>query len=58
MVPGKGVYVAQINREFALEEEKRKIEELMEKIIFIAKNNNIEKKELQQMWEILSEEAK
>ena len=53
MIPGKGVYVAKINRELALEEEKRKIEELMEKILFIAKNNSIEKKELQDIWKIL-----
>ncbi len=58
MIPGKGVYVAKINRELALEEEKRKIEELMEKILFIAKNNSIERKELQDIWKILCEEDK
>ena len=58
MVPGKGVYVAKINRELALEEEKKKIEELIEKIIFIARTNNITNKEIKDMWEILEQEIK
>ena len=56
MIPGKGVYVSKINYELALEEEKRHIEELMEKIMNIAKNNNISKKELKEIWQILEEE--
>ncbi len=58
MIPGKGVYVAKINRELALEEEKKKIEELIEKIIFIARTNNITNKEIKDMWEILEQEIK
>ena len=57
-VPSKGFYVAKINREIALEEQLSKIEELMDKIITIAKLNNINKKTLNEMFNILYEENK
>ncbi len=55
MVPGRGVYVSKINRELALEEERKKIEDLMEEIIVIAKTNNILESELKEIFSILWE---
>ena len=55
-VPSKGFYVTKINKDVALEEQMHKIEELMDKAIAIAKLNNIKKKTLNEMLNILYEE--
>ncbi len=52
-VPSKGFYVTKINKDVALEEQMHKIEELMDKAITIAKLNNIKKKTLNEMLNIL-----
>ena len=57
-VPSKGFYVAKINKEVVLEEQLNKIEELMDKAVVIAKMNNINKKTLNEMLNILYEEDK
>ena len=57
-VPSKGFYVAKINKDVALEEQLNKIEELMDKAVAIAKMNNITKKTLNEMLNILYEEDK
>ena len=57
-VPSKGFYVAKINKEVVLEEPLNKIEELMDKAVVIAKMNNINKKTLNEMLNILYEEDK
>ena len=55
-VPSKGFYVAKINKDIALEEQLNKIEELLDKAVNIAKMNNINKKTLNEMLDILYEE--
>lgn len=55
-VPSKGFYVAEINKDFIREEQFNKIQELLEKALIIAKNNNIPKKDLFEMLNILDEE--
>ncbi len=55
-VPSKGFYVAKINKELVLEEQLNKIEELMDQAVVIAKMNNINKKTLNEMLNILYEE--
>lgn len=57
-VPSKGFYVAEINREIAREEQLNKIEELLEKAIWIAKEIDEPKKTLEEMIKILYEEEK
>ncbi len=57
-VPSKGFYVAKINKDVALEEQLNKIEELIDKAVNIAKMNNINKKTLNEMLNILYEEDK
>ncbi len=57
-VPSKGFYVAKINKDLAREEQLNKIEELMDKAVMIAKMNNINKKTLNEMLNILYEEDK
>ena len=57
-VASKGFYVAKINKDIALEEQLNKIEELLNKAIDIAKMNNIKKKVLNEMINILYEEDK
>lgn len=57
-IPAKGFYVAQINREIALERELNKIEDYLEKAVHIAKTNSISKKTINEMLEILYEEEK
>ena len=57
-VPSKGFYVVKINKELALEEQLNKIEELMDKAVAIAKMNDIKKKTLNEMLNILYEEEK
>ena len=55
-VASKGFYVAKINKDIALEEQLNKIEELIDKAVDIAKMNNIKKKVLNEMIDILYEE--
>ena len=57
-IPSKGFYVAKINKDIALEQQLNKIEELINKAIIIAKVNNIKKKTLNEMLNILYEEDK
>ncbi len=55
-IPAKGFYVAQINKDLAREEQLNKIQGLMDSAIEIAKLNNVTKKELKEMIDILYEE--
>ncbi len=55
-IPSKGVYVNKINRELAREEQLKKLEKLMENAINIAKINNISKKEIKDLVNVLYEE--
>ena len=57
-IPGKGFYVEKINKNIALEEQLNKIESLITSAIEIAKMNNIEKKTIIDMLNILYEEEK
>ena len=56
-VPSKGFYVAKINKDIALEEQLNRVEELMDKAVNIAKINNINKKTLNEILNILYEET-
>ena len=55
-IPSKGFYVNEINHELALEEQLNKIEQLIDKAVLLAKENNIKKKELKEIIDILYEE--
>ncbi len=55
-IPSKGIYVAKINKDIAKEEQLNKIESLLDKGVTIAKINNISKKDLIKMLNILYEE--
>ncbi len=55
-VPAKGFYVAKINKDVVLEEQLNKIEELLDKVVNIAKINNINKKTLKEILDILWED--
>lgn len=55
-IPSKGVYVNKINRELAREEQLKKLEKLIENAINIAKINNISKKEIKDLVNVLYEE--
>ena len=57
-VPSKGFYIAKVNKDVLLEEQLNKIEEFMDKAVAIAKINNINKKTLNEMLNILYEEDK
>ena len=57
-VPSKGFYIAKVNKDVLLEEQLNKIEEFMDKAVAIAKMNNINKKTLKEMLDILWEEDK
>ncbi len=57
-VPSKGFYVAQINKDLAFEEQLNKIENLLDTAVNIAKMNNISKKTMSEMLDILYEEEK
>ena len=57
-IPSKGFFVAKINKDIALEEQLNKIEEHIDKAVTIAKMNNINKKTLNEMLNILYEENK
>ena len=55
-VPSKGFYVAEVNKEVAREEQLNKIEGLLDSAVTIAKMNNISKKTMNEMLDILYEE--
>ena len=55
-IQGKGTYVANKNTELIKEEQLKKIENLIETAVFIAKISNISKKEVEEMLNILYEE--
>lgn len=57
-VPQKGFYVAKINKDVVREELLNKIETLLDEAVNIAKLNNIDKKTILEMMEILYEEEK
>lgn len=57
-IPSKGFYVAEINMDIAREEQLSKIETLLDSAVNIAKTNNISRKTLNEMLDILYEEEK
>lgn len=57
-IPSKGFYVAEINMDLAHEEQLNKIENLLDKAVNIAKLNNISRKTINEMLDILCEEEK
>lgn len=57
-IPSKGFYVAEIKMEILFEEQLSKIENLLEDAVNIAKVNNISKKTLKEILDILYEEKK
>lgn len=57
-VPSKGFYVAEINMDIAREELLNKIETLLDSVVNIAKTNNISKKTINEILDILYEEEK
>ncbi len=57
-IPSKGVYVNAINKNIAREEQLNKIEDLLDKAVNLAKINNITKKEINEIINILYEENK
>lgn len=57
-IPSKGFYVAEINIEVAREEQLNKIESLLDSAVSIAKVNNISRKTIDEILDILYEEEK
>lgn len=57
-IPSKGFYVAEINMDIAREEQLNKIENLLDSAVNIAKTNNISKKNINEILDILFEEEK
>ena len=57
-VPQKGFYIAEINKDVVREELLNKIETLLDEAVNIAKLNNIDKKTILEMMEILYEEER
>lgn len=57
-IPSKGFYVAEINMNIAREEQLNKIENLLDSAVNIAKTNNISKKTINEILDILFEEEK
>lgn len=57
-IPAKGFYVAEINMDIAKEEQLNKIENLLDSAVVIAKMNNIPRKTITEMLDILYEEEK
>ena len=55
-IPSKGFYVAEINKDIVREEQLSKIENLLDKAVSMAKTNNIPKKTINEMINILYEE--
>ncbi len=54
-VPSKGFYVSHINKEMLREEELNKMEQFLERGIEIAKKNQVSKKELKEIIDIIYE---
>ena len=57
-MPGKGTYIASKNIEIIKEEQMKKVENLIDTAVSIAKMSKITKKELKDMLDILYEEFK
>lgn len=57
-IPAKGTYVNNINVELIREEQLKKVESLLEKVVNIATINKIKKKEIMDILNILFEEEK
>ena len=57
-IPSKGFYVAEVNLDVAREEQLNKIENLLDTVVTLAKTNNIEKKTIIEILDILYEEEK
>ncbi len=57
-IPAKGFYVAKINKDLVLEEQLNKIENLLYKVVNIANYNNISRKTINDILDILYEEIK
>lgn len=57
-IPSKGFYVAEINMDIAREEQLNKIENLLDTVVKIAKINNISKKTINEILDILYEEER
>lgn len=55
-IPSKGFYVAKINIEVAREEQLNKIENLLDTAVTIAKTNDISRKTINEILDILYEE--
>ena len=55
-IPSKGFYVAEVNKDIIREEQLNKIEDLLEDAIKIAKLNNISKKVINEILDILYKE--
>ncbi len=57
-IPSKGFYVAEINKDIAREEQLNKIEIILDSAVNIAKTNNISRKTINEILDILYEEDK
>lgn len=57
-IPSRGFYVAKINIEVAREEQLSRIENLIDSAVSIAKTNNISKKTISEILDILYEEER
>ena len=57
-IPSKGFYVAKVNLDVAREEQLNKIESLLDTVVTLAKTNNIERKTIIEILDILYEEEK
>ncbi len=55
-IPSKGFYVAEVNIEIAHEEQLHKIEKMLDSAVSIAKMNNIPRKTINEILDILYEE--
>lgn len=55
-IPSKGIYVSDKNSEIIREQELKKIEDLLDNAITIAKLNNIDRKNIESIIDILYEE--
>ena len=55
-IPAKGIYVSKINLEIAKEEQLNKIQNLLDNVVLLSKQNNITKKEIENILDILYEE--
>ena len=55
-IHGKGSYVASTNCELAMEEQRRQVEEAFEKAIDMAKNCNMTKEEINEIFQLIMED--